>query len=314
MTNRFYTLLYLDKDEIRSLSKTGVGKASILSYEDRIKVFLGCAALLDKSLKINNVGYLEILTNNKDFLVSLQRKFGYSTIVTEIPFTLDVPKGIKFYSAHYKIDVFKYLGTLDNQMSFLLDNDVVCTSNLPQIISNIENSQYDDRHFPALIYSMPRYFGERMIHDKKLVDEKQIHGLWAGGEFIAGLSTFFQCLYNEVMDVKDSYWSCYKRLFHQGDEMLTSIALENIFYKCKFPLLDAGTLGLVKRYWSILDKNPFYKENVWFVHLPYDKGMLSTIDVDQIKSNDDFVRLYKKYYFKIRIKKVIRKIYLSLHK
>ena len=96
MENRFYTLLYLDKDEIRSLSKTGVGKASILSYEDRIKVFLGCAALLDRSLKINNVGYLEILTNNKDFLVSLQRKFGYSIIVTEIPFTLDVPKGIKF--------------------------------------------------------------------------------------------------------------------------------------------------------------------------------------------------------------------------
>lgn len=316
MEKRFYTLLYIDKNEIRSLSKTGIGRATNLSFKDRLKMFLGCAALLNKTLQINKVGNLEILTNDIQLLDKLQSDFGYTIKATEIEFSLDVPQGIKFYSAHFKIDVFKYLGTLSNQqISFLLDNDVICTNQIPQVIENIEQANYlKGKHFPALIYEMPLYGGERMVSDKKKIDKEQIHGLWAGGEFIAGTSDFYLNLYNEIMTIKDKYWSVCQELFHQGDEMLTSVALENIFYKCKYPLLNAGDLGLIKRYWSILDSNPYYQNKTWFAHLPYDKGMLSLIDVNKINSNEDLVKIYKSYWRKLRLKRFIRNIYFKVCK
>ena len=96
MEKRFYTLLYIDKNEIRSLSKTGIGRATNLSFKDRLKMFLGCAALLNKTLQINKVGNLEILTNDIQLLDKLQSDFGYTIKATEIEFSLDVPQGIKW--------------------------------------------------------------------------------------------------------------------------------------------------------------------------------------------------------------------------
>lgn len=316
MENKFYTLLYIDKYEIRNLSKTGIGRASNLDLKDRMKIFIGCAALLDKTLSINNIGSLEILTNDIKTLNKYQREFGYSIKATEINFSLNVPTGIKFYSAHFKIDVFKYLGTLDNnQVSFLLDNDVVCTNGIPNLIKNIEKANYsNDKCFPALIYEMPLYGGDRMLADKKKIDKEQIHGLWAGGEFIAATSEFYADLYKEIISIKDKYWEVCKDLFHQGDEMLTSIALENMFYKSQYPILNIGNLGIIKRYWSIFDSNPYYKDKVWLAHLPYDKGMLSNIDLNKINSNEDLVRIYKSYWNKLKIKSIVRSLYFKVFK
>lgn len=316
MEKKFYTLLYIDKNEIRNLSKTGLGRASDLSFKERLKIFIGCAAVLDKSLQINKAGFLEVLTNDIKTFNNLQTEFGYSIKAKEIAFTLNVPQGIKFYSAHFKIDAFKYLGTLDNnQISFLLDNDIICTSGIPKIINNIENADYTNgKHFPVLIYEMPRYGGDKMLADKKRIDDGQIHGLWAGGEFIAATASFYTDLYNEIMNIKEKYWSVCNELFHQGDEMLTSIALENLFYKSKYPLLNAGSQGLIKRYWSIFDANPYYQAPSWFVHLPYDKGMLANIDINKIKSNDDLIRIYKSYWKKLKVKRIVRAIYFKVYK
>ena len=309
MKNKFYTLLYIDKSEKKRMSTTGINKAKDLNFQERINIFLGCAALLDKSLQYNQVGNLNILTNDKEFVDNSLQKRGFRINVIDLSFSLHVPHDINFYSAHFKIDVFKYLGGVNSdEVSFLLDNDVVCTNSLPKLITQIEEADYNERKRPLLIYQMPRYGGERMVHDKQKVDPSQIHGLWAGGEFIAGTAAVYADLYNEIMKIQEGYWNTYKTLFHQGDEMLTSVALERMFYGCQHPILDAHGLGLIKRYWSILDKEPFYKEDYWLVHLPYDKGMVSSLNLNSINSNEDFEREYKSYWNKLIIKKHLRKI------
>lgn len=307
MKHCFYTLLYVDNSEKKKMSLTGLSKAKELTFKERINIFLRCAALLNKSLIWNQVGELNILTNDSEFVMNSLCEIGCQVNVIEICFSLCVPRNIYFYSAHYKIDVFKYLGEKSNdEMSFLLDNDVVCTGSLPHVIKEIENADYSDKKHPLLIYSMPRYHGERMVIDKKKVDASQIHGLWAGGEFIAGVSSAFAELYKEVIKIQDGYWKCYPTLFHQGDEMLVSVALENMLYKCICPIIDAHGLGLVKRYWSILGNEPYYKEDFWLAHLPYDKGMISALNIDKINSNQDFLNAYKSYWYQLSIKKFFR--------
>ena len=292
------------------MSATGLSKAKELNFHDRINIFLSCAALLNKSLAYNHVGELNILTNDSKFVSSSLANLGCSINVIELTFSLQVPRDINFYSAHYKIDVFKWLGNRPgDEVLFLLDNDMVCTGPMPQVLKNIMEADYTVKKFPMLIYNMPRYFGDRMVTDKQKVDSSQIHGLWAGGEFIAGTATAFAELYKEVVNIQDGYWNNYHSLFHQGDEMLTSVALENLFYRSSFPILDAHGLGLVKRFWSILNNSPYYKEHYWFAHFPYDKGMISSLNLATINSNDDFIRSYKSYWRKLRIKKEVKKIF-----
>ena len=307
MIHRFYTLLYVDNSEKKRMSLTGLSKAKELTFKERINIFLRCAALLNKSLIWNQVGELNILTNDSEFVKNSLKEIGCHVNVEEIGFSLCVPRDINFYSAHYKIDVFKYLGEKsDDEMSFLIDNDVVCTGPLPNVIKDIETADYSEKKRPLLVYSMPRYHGDRMVNDKKKVDASQIHGFWAGGEFIAGTATAFAELYKEVMKIQDGYWKCYQTLFHQGDEMLVSVALENMIYKCICPVVDAYGLGLVKRYWSVLEKDPYYKEDFWLAHLPYDKGMISSLNLDKINSNQDFMNAYKSYWHLLSVKKYFR--------
>ena len=310
MKLQFYTLLYIDREEKKKMSATGLSKAKELKFQDRINIFLSCAALLNKSLVYNHVGELNILTNDSDFVSSSLANLGCSINMIELTFSLQIPRDINFYSAHYKIDVFKWLGNKPGaDMLFLLDNDMVCTGPIPQVVKNIVAADYTSKKFPMLIYNMPRYYGDKMVTDKQKVDSSQIHGLWAGGEFIAGTATAFAELYKEVMKIQDGYWNNYHSLFHQGDEMLTSVALENLFYRSRFPLLDAHGLGLVKRFWSILTKYPYYKEQYWFAHLPYDKGMISSLKLANINSNDDLIKAYKAYWRKLLIKRIIRKFF-----
>ena len=81
----------------------------------------------------DGLGGVKLLTNNKSFIDDSLRRIGYEELeVVEIPFSLNVPKGIPFYSAHYKVDVFRYLATLpEDEYSILLDSDVVCMREFP---------------------------------------------------------------------------------------------------------------------------------------------------------------------------------------
>lgn len=50
---------------------------------------------------------------------------------------------------------------------------------------------------------------------------------WSGGKFIRGHTNFYQ-LYNEISSFAKYHFNRINEMFHQGDEMLTSIAIEKI--------------------------------------------------------------------------------------
>ena len=135
-------------------------------------------------------------------------------------------------------------------------------------------------------------------------------GAWVGGEFIGGSADFFQSLYEVIMTFADRYFERIDKVFHQGDEMLTSIAIEEMRLSNKFILIDGGSVGTIYRYYSFYEKRPIDYYKSWFYHLLCDKSFLATIRASQINSNEDFCRLYRRYWGSIlmRMKRLYKRI------
>ncbi|MGK0285921.1 MAG: hypothetical protein ACI9GM_000963, partial [Salibacteraceae bacterium] len=93
----FYTLLYINSDDNSTLSENSNSK--LIDY-------IRCCKALNTSLEKQGHN-LVVLTNN----ISSFKEHEKELKVRVIEFDLDVPKGIKFYSAHFKLDVFKYFST-----------------------------------------------------------------------------------------------------------------------------------------------------------------------------------------------------------
>ena len=255
-------------------------------------------ALGKVSYEIGGINYeREYFASNPDSVVVVRLttsgvKNGLTFDVEEIPFCLDVPRGMGFYSAHHKIDAYRYLATLDDTYSFLLDNDVVCLGKMPDYVPELIARD------AAIYYSYPICRVEN--HDVKVMQHiagegKIVTGLWVGGEFLAGSASFFADLWATVMSFADRYFEMRDSVFHQGDEMLASIAIEELMLGGRHLLVDGGPIGIVYRYLSVYEHKPIDYYSSWFAHLICDKAFLADIDVKSINSNDDFLKVYKKY-------------------
>lgn len=188
MTCKFYTLLYLDHSEKRLMG------GRTLTADKRIDVFVGCACMLDKSLpwafgeppaksQPTFDPRLTILTNDKAAVGASLRRCGHDVAVEEIPFSLNVPKGIPFYSAHYKIDAFRYLALRpDNEYSILLDSDVVALRPANEEFRSIVAGGY------PLSYTLPNYGNgtDQKIGDCRRVAPEATACEWTGGELWGG--------------------------------------------------------------------------------------------------------------------------------
>lgn len=301
MDIQFYTLLYVDKGEKRMLSmKTWEG-------QDRIDLFVKNACILDKSLKLNDYqGGVIVLTNDSDAIETAKEHIGYADLKYEvIDFKYPVPKGISFYSAHFKIDVYDYLSKKDaNQYSFLIDNDIVCLKPFSQRISNIiENKS-------PMIYFIPSSDHEFTLDNlRKMTDLNVME--WCGGEFVGGVGSFWGDLYNEVMKVSDKYLALCRENgqnrpgFHVGDEMLTSIAIEHMRRR-GYVYYDVATINAIYRYWGNLEKYPVEHYDPSLLHLPYDKVWLANFNLSAFDSNEYFAKQYKKHYRMNRLKAFVK--------
>ena len=178
---KFYTLLYIDLEESRKMSMgnyTGV---------DRIMVFLKNACVLDASFHQMNptCPHITILTNNKEMIGGLLiNRIKYSDLsVKEIQFNLKVPKGIPFYSAHFKIDAFGYLAQQDqNDYAVLLDSDIIALKPLPHSFYKIVEED------APIVYQMPYYTADALLECcNKIVNESGVIQ-WVGGEFMGGVA------------------------------------------------------------------------------------------------------------------------------
>lgn len=115
----------------------------------------------------------------------------------EVPFGIDIPRDIAFYSAHRKIEVYKWLVTNSNDYLILLDIDVVgineMTTNLLACINEGIPTYYDitDQIYPSVGRS-------RILKDKISLNPMVDIGYWAGCGYIGGSGSFFGCLVGEI--------------------------------------------------------------------------------------------------------------------
>jgi len=237
-----------------------------------IRGYINCCKVLYDSLK--KIGFTLIVLTNEPALI-LEHEPNLN--VEKIDFKINVPETIKFFSAHHKLDVFRFLSLFASGYSILLDSDIVCINTIPEnmelIIKNKIPVYYDitDQVYPA-------YGRTTIIDDKSSVMNIKSLGNWAGGEFIGGDKKFFGELYNNCMAYWDSYIANISKLHHQGDEFLTSCAIEKYILEGNI-IFNAGSIGCIGRYWSVktlhIGKDfAAYLDN-FLLHLPADKKFLA---------------------------------------
>jgi hypothetical protein len=285
MNFQLYGLLHLEDSEKTSMNLvTG-------SFQEQVEIYARNAVTLSNSLRNKGVRFT-LLTNKKNAVENALR--GDSTLwIEEIPFVTNVPSGADFYSAHYKLDAFRYFSKRKGGYVGLCDLDMVCINDVPQcLIHNIKKGIpmcYDisDQVIPA-------YSHEVIIRDLTAVSGAESEGRWSGGEFITGTPGFFSRLIKGIDKIYGRYVKNIGKLHHVSDEMLTSASLERIRGNGEY-VADAGTLGIVGRYWKsdILHvQRPFesYK-GLFLLHLPGDKRFLAKM-ADKNPDSRAFIKMY----------------------
>jgi hypothetical protein len=273
MNIKIFSLLHLNANE-----KTAEN-FDVKDFRDQVATYINNAITLSRTLNIHGISDFTLLTNNKSIINEYisEEQINVTLDVKEIPFTLEMPSGASFYSAHYKIDVFRYFSTLDDGYYSLCDLDVACINNPPLTLNNLVRSRipicYDitDQVAPAFGHDI-------IIRDLTQIARLESEGRWIGGEFIAGPPSFFKKLIKEIDDLFPYYVNNLSSFAQVGDEAPTSAALERLRREGVY-IADAGTLGIIGRYWSVNvfhPQKPFdYYKNCFLLHLPADKRFLS---------------------------------------
>ena len=300
---RFFTLIHIEKGE-QSLHNNFVK-----SFGDQISLYLNCAKQLHRSLQPEGIE-LVVLTNDADFLKALNTE-AYHIPIIQLSFRSEVPSGIKFYSAHFKLEVFNYFASLEDNYVALVDSDMLCVGKMPKAFETC-SQQGLPLYYDITDQVTPAYGADKIIDDKKRISGKPSIGLWAGGEFIAGPPHFFKKLSAEIDAVKSAYLNNFSSFHHQGDEVLTSVAIESLKVKGEVPIIDAGALSIVGRYWSFIplhSQKPIegYK-NHFILHLPSDKKFLAALRPDELKGQSFF----KKYKRHLSISRTIEKLFKNI--
>jgi hypothetical protein len=291
MDIKLYGLLHLAENENNAVNT----RAN--NYERQKYLYLKNAIALSKSLTTKGIPFT-LLTNRpqeiNDALADIEQ--GNHLKVESIECTYKIPSGIKFYSAHYKLDVFRFLASLEKERYVgLVDLDMIAISEVPKCLRDIVKNNipvcYDisDQVIPA-------YGRVRIIEDVQKLDPTVAEGKWYGGEIIMGPPHFFKKLNDEINHIYGNYINSWGGLHHQGDEALTSVAIQRLQIKGEY-IADGGTNGIIGRYWSICTLHPqkpfrHYLQNCFLLHLPSDKKFIASINYDIASHKDKFIWKY----------------------
>lgn len=171
-----------------------------------------------------------------------------------------------------------------------------------------------DKHV-AIHYAFPTHRVEKHnLNIMKYIDPNIITGEWSGGEFIGGNASFYKQLYQEISGFSERYFQKINEMFHQGDEMLTSIAIEKMKLN-GWKIIDGGTIDLIYRYYSIFEDKTINNYKSWMYHLICDKHFLANMELTKYKTNEDFIKMYNHYFHTtIKVKKIYHRLKNSLLK
>lgn len=273
-----FGLLHLAQDEYSAVN------LKVKNFSEQIKVYLSNASLLNKSLEAQGINFT-LLTNNKKLLEEELLGSNKQINIVEIDFPTKVPTGVRFYSAHFKVDVFRYISTLDLKYAMFCDLDMVCLKPIPEVFETLEAEgiplvyEITDQIIPSDGHSF-------IIKNLEILNSIKSEGRWVGGEFVAGPSSFFKILTQEidyVINVRGYFELVIsgKVTSGGGDEVYTNSAIEKMKRTGTY-IADAGLINLVGRYWSsgpgFIQKDFKYFESVFLLHLPADKYFLQKLD------------------------------------
>lgn len=257
---------------------------------DVLSIYVRCASLCARSA--NSLGSsFTLLTNRERRVHEIIAAQNLPPMrVREIPFSLDVPRGIQFYEAHYKLELLSIFGSgVFGERPALIDIDGLF---LRQFRNSADFEVYDisEQVFPA-------YGRERVVADLELVAGRELHGArWYGGEYIRGSTEGFRRLSTYI----ESCWNCYKslssELHHFGDEIVTSAAL-NCARLDGMEVVDVGGIGEVARWWSLPTLSRHFSleeaQEAAFLHLPADKEFLSASAANF--DTNEILKMYRSY-------------------
>ncbi|MHA3091609.1 hypothetical protein [Acinetobacter brisouii] len=294
-----YTLFYIqsDKNRIESVN---------LKNDDRLRVYVDNLFFLSKNLFLKTSNKLNVITNNGEKIVNLNSDIELYCNLIEIDFSTNVPENAKFYSAHFKLDVFRYFSKLPNEFyGGLIDLDVICLGENFKIFNELLEKK------ESLVYEiteqrLPAYGFDVIKKDISYVLGMESVGKWYGGEFIFGDAIFFKKLIKEIDGIYQNYIKNIDHLSHHGDEVIVSAAIEKLI-RNGVSLKSISNNGIIERYWSVYPKHKqrkieFYLDN-FFLHLPADKDFISNNCNLEINS---FIKKYKKYVFIRKLKSFIK--------
>ncbi|MBD1846784.1 hypothetical protein H6F89_25930 [Cyanobacteria bacterium FACHB-63] len=298
MPYQFYGLLHFAENE------TSAVNCAVTSFNEQILIYLRNAISLSRSLRSRGISFI-VLTNQKQEIERLLEQIGQPGIleIQELCFNMQLPHGLSFFSSHFKLEVYQYLASLDPQSySLLIDLDVIAVNPLPRCFDYIVEHQVP-LYYDISDQMIPAYSHDRLLTDIQKLMPNPSEGRWCGGEFIAGSPDFFSTLSTEVQKILDTYISQIDVLYHQGDELVTSVALEKMRQQ-GYVMADAGTLGIVWRYWSTPplhpQKNLDYMKSCFLLHLPTDKKFLAELDEEAASNQAAFLKTYTTYHWQKR--------------
>lgn len=285
----FYGFLHLKDGESSSVNSAPA------SFVRLVRAYAKNAVVLQRSLASAGCRFT-LLTNHSDLIARYAPAEASELNVIEIEFHTPVPRGIRFYSGHYKLDVIRYLGQSADDYLALIDLDVVCVNPVPESLRVFAHERvplaYDisDQLIPA--------YGERVL-SKQL---SEIAGAprparWFGGEFLAGPPDFFSALARSAEKIFERYLEVSLGKARVGNEPYQNAALD-IVRREGYKVEDAGTVGIIGRYWNMPVRHPQrpfrHFRGCFLIHLPVDKHVLSVMSDFRPRTPQAFGALYRR--------------------
>lgn len=288
MKLQFYGILRRDDGELPSINLSSGGP------QDQFDVYLANAFNLYRSLRFSGYDFT-LLTNDTKSIAAASKRMGISIPVEEIQCATKVPTGTRFYSAHFKLDAFKYFACKADQYLVLCDLDMICTRKAPINFKNIVDGKIPI-YYDISNQVIPVYGAEVIAKDLCRLTNAPSEARWSGGELIGGPPSFFAELSKIVDELWPRYLGSIDNLHHVGDEAFVSAALETMRRNGIYTA-EAGSLGIVARYWNCSTQHPQHRfaqiKDSFLLHLPRDKRFLARIGL----SNDFKYSLFIIYYY-----------------
>ncbi len=214
-------------------------------------------------------------------------------------FTRDIPVGIPFYEAHFKLDVLAAFGngSLGAQLG-LVDLDAV-------LLGPVGETELNQRASDFVAYRLNGYGGKWATLEADLLRAGADPSGpldWYGGEFIAGSADAFGRLSAELETLWPLYLGHLDQMQHIGDEAIVSAALSNLQLRGS-TVKNAGQMPApftVARWWSSRTQAPQQRfrdvSTAALLHLPSDKEFLASYaEIPGRFAPEAFLRAYRSY-------------------